>query len=140
MVVGGKKAIKDYQGTYSLEERKEKAKMVLEHKINHVPILAFPNQPDVCAAKVVSKDGVKRNCTWFIVERERTFAEFARGIRKHISNLTPAEALFFITENDIMLGASMSIGGIYEKYKNEDGFLYVVYSKENTFGKYDCEV
>jgi GABA(A) receptor-associated protein len=29
------------------------------------------------------------------------------------------------------------MGHIYEKYKDEDGFLYITYSGENTFGA-DC--
>jgi len=32
---------------------------------------------------------------------------------------------------------SASVGEVYEEHKDEDGFLYVQYSGENTFGATD---
>ena len=36
--------------------------------------------------------------------------------------------------NDIIIQNTESISVCYEKYKQEDGFMYVIYSSENTFG------
>ena len=34
----------------------------------------------------------------------------------------------------IMAPASQTVGELYDNQKDEDGFLYVVYTSENTFG------
>jgi len=33
---------------------------------------------------------------------------------------------------------SASVGEVYEEHRDEDGFLYVQFSGENTFGLADC--
>ena len=41
----------------------------------------------------------------------------------------------FRTSVTAILGhCSMSMGELYNQYKDEDGFLYLTYSGENTFG------
>ncbi|CAO2610048.1 Gamma-aminobutyric acid receptor-associated protein-like 2 [Lemmus lemmus] len=45
-------------------------------------------------------------------------------IRKRIQ--LPSEKAIFLS--------SLTMGQLYEKEKDEDGFLYVAYSGENTFG------
>ena len=53
-------------------------------------------------------------------------------IRKRIK-LKPEEALFVIVNNNLV-SSSEQINSVYEKHKDEDGFLYVIYTSENTFG------
>jgi GABA(A) receptor-associated protein len=35
----------------------------------------------------------------------------------------------------VFLQFSSTMGAIYEEHKDEDGFLYIAYSGENTFGQ-----
>ena len=53
-------------------------------------------------------------------------------IRNRIK-LDKNQAIFLFNEN-IVLKSSDSISYIYDQYKDEDGFLYINYSLENTFG------
>lgn len=39
-----------------------------------------------------------------------------------------------------VFGYSITVGEVYEEYKDEDGFLYMFYSGENTFGISDLTV
>ena len=58
-------------------------------------------------------------------------------IRKRIK-LAPEKALFlFVGEGVPPTGALMS--AVYETEKDEDGFLYVTYSGESTFGSGEAE-
>jgi len=58
--------------------------------------------------------------------------QFVYVIRKRIK-LTPEKAIFIFVKNTIPpTGAVMS--QIYKEHKDEDGFLYVTYSGESTFG------
>lgn len=47
--------------------------------------------------------------------------------------LSPEEALFIFASSSV-LSSNTLISAIYEKHKDPDGFLYIMYSGENTFG------
>lgn len=68
----------------------------------------------------------------FLCPIELSGEKFISEIRKHIT-LTPGETLFIFVDNSIFPKSNM-MGQIYNKYKNDDGFLYVTYREENTFG------
>lgn len=68
----------------------------------------------------------------FLVPNEISMAQFMWIIRKRIQ--LPAEKAIFLFVGRILPQSSSSMGEIYNALKDEDGFLYVVYSGENTFG------
>ena len=53
-------------------------------------------------------------------------------IKKRIKLLSH-EALFLFINNKMVSG-NTDIGQLYDYYRDSDGFLYIQYSKENTFG------
>ena len=53
-------------------------------------------------------------------------------LRRRI-NITPEQGLFLFCENCI-LGVSERIDSVDDRYRNADGFLYIVYALENVFG------
>ena len=59
-------------------------------------------------------------------------AEFVFVIRKRIK-LSPEKAIFIFV-NDVLPPTAMLMSQVYDEYKDEDGFLYISYSGENTFG------
>ncbi|CAO2624784.1 Gamma-aminobutyric acid receptor-associated protein-like 2 [Lemmus lemmus] len=60
----------------------------------------------------------------YLVPSDITVAQFMWLIRKRIQ--LPSEKAIFLS--------SLTMGQLYEKEKDEDGFLYVAYSGEDTFG------
>ena len=68
----------------------------------------------------------------YLVPSELTVGHFMYVIRKRM-NLKPEEAIFLFVGNN-MPPSSYNIGDLYHKYKDIDGFLYMHYSKEHTFG------
>lgn len=61
-----------------------------------------------------------------------TVGQFVYVIRRRIH--LPSEKAIFIFVNDILPPTAALMSSIYTQYKDEDGFLYVLYSGENTFG------
>ena len=68
----------------------------------------------------------------YLVPKEMTLGQFLYVIRKRIK-LDPSEALFFFV-NNILCSNTQNMNEIYNTYKDKDGFLYITYSSENTFG------
>ena len=68
----------------------------------------------------------------YLVPADLTVGQFIYVIRKRIK-LPPEKAIFIFVDNVIPPTASL-MSAVYEVQKDEDGFLYVTYSGENTFG------
>ena len=68
----------------------------------------------------------------FLIPKDLTIGQFMYVLRKRIK-LQSSEAIFIFI-NNILPQSTATIGSIYDKYQNEDGFLYMNYSGENTFG------
>jgi GABA(A) receptor-associated protein len=58
------------------------------------------------------------------------------SIRKQI--LMPQDqSLFFLTEDHSIVPVTMLMGNLYQNKRNADGFLYLFYTQESTFGNDD---
>lgn len=68
----------------------------------------------------------------FLLPRDFTVANFLDVIRKRI-NLSKEQALFVYVEGTVPASNAM-FSTIYDQYKDKDGFLYVVYTGESSFG------
>lgn len=69
----------------------------------------------------------------FLVPKEFTIGQLIYIIKRK-TQMKPSEAIFIFTEKNILMTTGSRIEDIYEKHKNKDGFLYIIYSLENTFG------
>ena len=68
----------------------------------------------------------------YLVPSDLTVGQFVYVIRKRIK-LAPEKAIFIFCNKDLPHTADL-MQRVYETHKAEDGFLYVEYSGENTFG------
>ncbi|KAE9331799.1 hypothetical protein PR003_g14834 [Phytophthora rubi] len=69
----------------------------------------------------------------YLVPADLTVGQFVYVIRKRIK-LSPEKAIFIFTNNVLPPTATL-MWNIYKEQKDSDGFLYVTYSGENTFGE-----
>ena len=91
-------------------------------------------RPIICEKLAGDNDAPDIDKHKFLVPRYLTVGEFMCVIRKRI-RLQPGDALFlFVGEFNNIPPSNMVMISIYEQYKSSDGFLYITYSKENTFG------
>lgn len=75
---------------------------------------------------------IKRERQRYLVPRELQFGCIQGIIRKKIQ-LDHIKSLFVFCNNSLV-PLNQTISQVYDKYVSEDGFLYVYYTLENTFG------
>ena len=68
----------------------------------------------------------------FLVPENLTIGQFLYIIRKRVK-LYSSDALFLFVNNTLPCTSS-SIVNIYNEHKDDDGFLYIQYTEESTFG------
>jgi len=71
----------------------------------------------------------------YLVPADLTVGQFVYVIRKRIK-LSPEKAIFVFVNNVLPPTAAL-MSSIYEEHKEDDGFLYIAYSGENTFGDWE---
>ena len=69
----------------------------------------------------------------FLVPMDTTMGAFTYIIRKRLE-LEPHQAIFLFISNSTIPSSSSLLSEIYETHKEEDNFLYIQYTGENTFG------
>lgn len=108
---------------HSFENRSKESKKITDK---------YPDRIPVIVEKQESSDVVDIDKNKFLVPCDLTVGQFVYVIRKRMK-MPPEKAIFIFVNNQIpMQSAFMS--SIYDQYRDNDGFLYVKYAGENTFG------
>lgn len=118
-------ATKSFKKKHAFTKRLNEANRVLEKYSDRIPIIVERNSG-------TSKDMPVLDKQKFLVPTDLTVGQFVYVIRKRIK-LAPEKAIFIMIGN-ILPTTSMLISELYHEYKDEDNFLYLSYSSENTFG------
>ena len=114
--------IKKFKDSYDFEHRKEESDRIRAKYPERIPVIVEPydhNVPMIDRKK-------------FLVPDDLSFANFMYVIRKRVKLDTNTSLYLFV--NDKLMNSGSFLSSIYDKHKDEDGFLYVVYSTEATFG------
>ncbi|KAG6532030.1 hypothetical protein ZIOFF_005868 [Zingiber officinale] len=92
----------------------------------------FPDMIPVIVEKAQRSDVPDITKRKYLAPADLTVGQFVHAIRKRIK-LTAEKAIFVFIDNTLpSTAATLSV--IYKEHKDEDGFLYMTYSGENTFG------
>ena len=94
--------------------------------------LKYPNRVPVYVHKKEGSDIDDVPKHKYLVPEDMTLGNLIYIIRKNIK-LTSEKALFVFIDNKLSSNSN-PIGELYNRHKNEDGFLYLIYTGENTFG------
>lgn len=92
----------------------------------------YPERIPVIVEKFKKSDIADINKTKYLVPYDLTIGQFIHVIRKQI-RLKPSIGIYLFVNNTLP-STSETIMETYEKYGDNDGFLYLLYSGENTFG------
>lgn len=106
----------------TLEERKNDSLGVRSRHPDRIPIILSPGNTKV--------PEIARNK--YLVPLDMTMGQLAFIVRRKIE-MTSEKALFLFVNNKL-LPISALMQHVYQTEKNEDGFLYIFYSSEDTFG------
>ncbi|KAH7842887.1 hypothetical protein Vadar_010212 [Vaccinium darrowii] len=110
---------------HPLERRQAEASRIREKYPDRIPVIVEKAErsdiPDIDKKK-------------YLVPADLTVGQFVYVVRKRIK-LSAEKAIFIFVKNILPPTAAM-MSAIYEENKDEDGFLYMTYSGENTFGSF----
>ncbi|GLJ05958.1 hypothetical protein SUGI_1055220 [Cryptomeria japonica] len=105
------------------EKRQAEAARIREKYSDRIPVIVEKAEksdlPDIDTKK-------------FLVPGGLTVGQFVYVIRKRIK--LSAEKALFIFLNNVLPPTGALMSAVYEDHKDEDGFLYLTYNGENTFG------
>ena len=113
-----------FKNLNTFEKRKSECDRILKKHPERIPVIVCKGckegtLPDIDKQK-------------YLVPKELTLGQFVYIIRKRIK-LDPNQALFVMINNSLQ-PTNRILDDIYSDNKDEDGYLYIVYSSENTFG------
>lgn len=118
-----------FKKKYSERHRLLEAARVIAQHPDKVPIICEPysdNTPPINRYK-------------YLVNGSITVGQFIHVIRPRISGAIyegGSKALFlFVGNNSIIPPISAMLSSVYHLHRDTDGFLYITYALENTFGK-----
>jgi len=115
--------IKEFKG-HTLTKRKETSAKVLERYPDMVPVIVDTSDPQLSNLSGHNK---------LLISRDAKVSNLILKIREFMAGCRPEQTIFLFVNNTLP-PMSENMGSLYKKYKEDDGFLYVIYSGENTFG------
>jgi GABA(A) receptor-associated protein len=107
-----------------LESRRTEAAQILERYPDRLPI--------ICERVENSRRLPELDKKKYLVPRELSIGQFVYVIRRRIK-MAPEQAMYLFVNGSLPPTSSL-MASIYEEHKDEDGFLYILYGGENTFG------
>ena len=118
----------NYKKTTPLEERLQKSNKMTSLYPDRVPIIVeMSSSSSSYNTYIASSHKVK-----YLVPYNITMGQFIKILRDKIK-IDQATALFFFIKNKIFPITSL-IGEIYKENADEDGFLYIEFCEESTYG------
>ena len=109
---------------YTFDQRKAESDRILLKYPEKIPIIC-EKYKNCKSLHVLDKNK-------FLAGNDMTMGQFVYVIRKRLK-LAPSEAIFLFT-NNILTPSSELLLNVYNEHKADDGFLYIHFSMENTFG------
>ena len=94
----------------------------------------FPNKaPFVIERYQTSKNIPQLDKTKFVFPKDLPMGLMIKFVRDRLP-LSPNESLYFFVNDTVLVRASATVGEIYQMYADEDGFVYITYATQETFG------
>ncbi len=116
----------NYKTVKSFEDRLNESSEIIEKYPDRIPIIIekLTNNNDTLIPDIDKNK--------YLVPKDLNTGQLMYVIRKRLK-MTPDKAIFIFCNGSVLQG-SQTIMSIYEKNKDKDGFLYLIYSGEATFG------
>jgi GABA(A) receptor-associated protein len=118
--------VDEYRKATPTKDREEEAARIRARYPDRIPVVAYR------AARSTALPHMDRNK--FLTPSTMTMGEMVFVLRKRMK-LDPAIAVFvFCGDTGILAPTSACMSDLYARHKHHDGFLYLTYCAENTFG------
>ena len=116
---------RSFAETHSFQKRYDEATRIRKKYPNRVPIIC---EKDHRSLDIPDIDRKK-----YLVPLDLSIANFMYVIRKRIK-ISPEKSIYLFIDNHVMPATSQLIATLYEEHRHRDGFLYIKYAGESTFG------
>jgi GABA(A) receptor-associated protein len=117
----------DYKADHTFHNRQAESLRMLNKYPDRVPVICQRNPRADKECPYIDKNK-------YLIPMDLTLGQFIYVIRKRMQ-LPSEKALFIFVDGNILSNSSM-ISQVYQEYQDEDGFLYISYNTENTFGSH----
>jgi GABA(A) receptor-associated protein len=115
----------NFRSRFSFEDRKAESLRVLQKYPDRIPVICEKNGKANNDTPTIDKNK-------YLVPMDLTVGQFLYVIRKRIKIQSSLSLFIFI--DGYIPASSALMHSLYETSRNEDGYLYVTYAFENTFG------
>ena len=113
-----------YKADHPFEKRAAEAARIREKYPDRIPVIC-EKEPRSDIAPVDKRK--------YLIPIDLTVGQFVYVIRKRIS--IPSDKAIFIFVNNTLPPTAALRSNVYDQHRDEDGFMYMMYSGENTFGE-----
>lgn len=113
-----------FKSKYTCEQRCKESARIIQKYPDKIPIICEKFERD--------KSDFKLDKSKYLTNSDMTLSQFIYIIRKRIK-MDSKQSLYMFCENMLIPG-NMLLSEAYNKHKDEDGFLYLQFSLEDTFG------
>ena len=113
-----------FKQSIPLDERKNEVKKIFEEYPERLPVIVERGKDSPSLSDLDKKK--------YLVPKDLTVGQFLYVIRKRLE--IGAKQSIYIFVNNVLPPTSQLISKTYEDHKDEDGFLYITYHSERTFG------
>lgn len=114
-----------FRDKFSFKKRHDEAHKIMEKYPDRIPIIC---EKDSRSLDIPDIDRKK-----YLVPTDLSIANFMYVIRKRIK-ISSEKSIYLFIDNHVMPATSQLIIELYSQYKSSDGFLYIKYAGESTFG------
>ena len=118
-------AIDNFKNKRSFNKRIEESNRIMDKYPERIPLI-------VCRANQ-SKDIPDIDRHKYLVPRDLTIGQFMHVLRQRIK-LEPHVSIYLMINGFTMPATSQMLGVIYNEHSDNDGFMYITYTGESTFG------
>jgi len=116
----------EFKNENSLDSRIKYSERLLEKYPECIPAIIVRNKND----KILQD---KDNKEKYLIPKNLNMTDIIFLIRKKI-DIDSQKAIFLFVNGNILVPINKSVIEVYNEYQSGDGFLYITYTSENTFG------
>jgi len=114
---------RNYVNMFSFEKRKQESERILEKYPDRVPIIC----------ERINNTVPELDKRKYLVPADLNIGAFMFVIRKRL-NIGATKSIFLFVNDSTLVPIGRILSQIYKEQKNKDGFLYIKYGGESTFG------